>query len=297
MLKLIITSVLVLLVWAPQVVASNFAIIPSGLSNCKINVVKGLGDDPSILAEGSFTVSCPKPLEYEIGTDMSISAASTGKIKSHYDLFVSKEKIECKKTPPLSFKMDSSKESGASLRGIGNERWYYCAKGTAPFGYISNKDSVNLTLENTVLKYTTPDDVYDIFFPNDSYELEKTDAAGLDILFNAIEQAKVAVIVINGHASSLGSFKYNVSLSEKRVDSVKSEIISMLGTSKRRIYTASWGAMRHAAIKTIDANEDALNRRVTVSLYYKRDCSPEWLGVVMGDQWESKRLLCSERVH
>jgi outer membrane protein OmpA-like peptidoglycan-associated protein len=295
MYKPTIKAVFISMLLSSQVMSSNFEIVTSGLSGCTIKHLPVKVHSEHIVSSGSFSVFCPVATEYEVGTEVSRAASGSVAFGSEYELYLSKEKMDCNSTLSNSIKIDSSKLNAAPIIGIGRETWNYCVRSEGAPSKVSSNDYFDITLENTVLKSTPPDEVLDVYFKNDSYSLADMDAAGLDILFNVVSQGDIAAIVINGHASSLGAFKYNVKLSGERVKAVRNEMMTMLGISPKRIYTASWGEMRHAAIKTMDGNEDALNRRVTVSIYYKRDCSPEWLGSLMGDEWESKRMLCSER--
>ena len=92
---------------------------------------------------------------------------------------------------------------------------------------------------------------------NDSYE-------ELDALVNLMTENKTMVIQLEGHTDNLGSPKANMDLSERRVQAVKSYLITK-GVNKNRIKTKAYGGTQ--PLKTDPSAEArAVNRRVEMRI-------------------------------
>jgi outer membrane protein OmpA-like peptidoglycan-associated protein len=91
----------------------------------------------------------------------------------------------------------------------------------------------------TQTKATLPADV---LFDFDKSDLKPIAEPALQRLLE-LTRAQIGAIVVEGHTDSKGSQPYNLSLSQRRADSVKGWLVAH-GTAINRISTKGWGASR-----------------------------------------------------
>ena len=99
-----------------------------------------------------------------------------------------------------------------------------------------------------------------LLFVVDSAVITELSAAKLKELNDLLNAYPDSNIIIEGHASSDGSMKYNQKLSEKRANSVKEALVGM-GIDASRLETAAFGETKPAANNNTAAGRSA-NRRV-----------------------------------
>ena len=122
-----------------------------------------------------------------------------------------------------------------------------------PVAVVKDPEKVRVVIKDSVL------------FNFDSYELRPSAKDTIRKIANTINQDPSNVIVVAGFTDSTGSFKYNVSLSEKRAMAVKNELV-LNGVDPSRILTFGCGPKKPIAPN--DSKEGrALNRRVEIYVY------------------------------
>ena len=99
-----------------------------------------------------------------------------------------------------------------------------------------------------------------LLFVVDSAVITELSAAKLKELNDLLNAYPDSNIIIEGHASSDGSMKYNQKLSEKRANSVKEALVGM-GIDASRLETAAFGETKPAVNNNTAAGRSA-NRRV-----------------------------------
>ena len=104
-----------------------------------------------------------------------------------------------------------------------------------------------------------------IYFKFDSAELGDDSEDGINEIYNFLRSNPDKNILIEGHTDDIGSEEYNLQLSNKRAESVKSALIDK-GISADRIKTKGCGASQPLSTNNFDDELKTLNRRVSMSL-------------------------------
>ena len=104
-----------------------------------------------------------------------------------------------------------------------------------------------------------------VHFPFDSSEIAPEFATVLDQHASWIQNHPTAMVQVEGHCDERGTEEYNISLGQRRADSVRSYLIEQ-GVDPDRLSTISYGKMRPL---TFELNEEAhaLNRRAMFLVY------------------------------
>ncbi|MEF2229958.1 MAG: OmpA family protein [Pseudodesulfovibrio sp.] len=107
----------------------------------------------------------------------------------------------------------------------------------------------------------------DIQFDFDKATIRPESHATLDALGQALEspELKGRKIIIAGHTDTLGDEKYNLALSRKRADAVKTYLVDKWRIAPELIETAGYGKSRPLSSGTTKADQQR-NRRVEVRL-------------------------------
>jgi peptidoglycan-associated lipoprotein len=103
-------------------------------------------------------------------------------------------------------------------------------------------------------------DMRTIYFPLDSYSLDDASRAALDANAKLLRDHADLSVRVEGHADERGTVEYNMSLGEKRADSVRDYLVAA-GVSASRLSTISYGKERPA----VDGHDEVAwskNRRV-----------------------------------
>lgn len=105
-----------------------------------------------------------------------------------------------------------------------------------------------------------------IFFENDSDKLKAASLAQLDELVNILQRNEGANLFIGGHTDSNGSDEYNLTLSQKRTDAVKTYLMGK-GIMESRLQAVGYGEGTPIADNGTKAGR-AKNRRVELKTTY-----------------------------
>jgi OmpA-OmpF porin, OOP family len=82
-----------------------------------------------------------------------------------------------------------------------------------------------------------------LYFEFDDAGLTPRTSRQLEIVADILSQGAERVIRINGHADALGSDDYNITLSDKRAESIRQALISM-GVEPDQVITEAFGATK-----------------------------------------------------
>jgi outer membrane protein OmpA-like peptidoglycan-associated protein len=109
----------------------------------------------------------------------------------------------------------------------------------------------------------------DVLFNFDKWDIKKGAEKTLFKLAKAVKSLKTKEILIEGHTDSKGSDEYNLALSQRRADSVKTWLVEKGGLSGANIATKGYGESKPVAPNTKpDGSDDpegrAKNRRVEI---------------------------------
>lgn len=145
---------------------------------------------------------------------------------------------------------------------------YYPASKNIDLRNVNNKIDLNeditlvsiLEMQNTGAKIR----VNNLFFDFDKSELKDESLPELERLLKFVQKVNKYKIVIEGHTDDLGTAKHNITLSQKRAESVANHLISK-GVDKNRIRSNGFGSSKPAIENTNDNNR-SLNRRVEIRL-------------------------------
>jgi outer membrane protein OmpA-like peptidoglycan-associated protein len=104
----------------------------------------------------------------------------------------------------------------------------------------------------------------DLLFEYDSATLRKEAEMALKKLGTLMNRNPHAGIRIEGHTDSFGGDDYNLSLSQRRAEEVKSWLVAKAGIGSNRITTEGFGKTRLLAPASGSIGEQRLNRRVEI---------------------------------
>ncbi len=109
----------------------------------------------------------------------------------------------------------------------------------------------------------------DVLFDFDRWEIKKGAEKTLAKLVKAIKQLKIKEILIEGHTDSKGSKHYNLILSQRRAEAVKTWLVKKGGLTGVNIITKGYGESKPVAPNTHPDGTDnpggrAKNRRVEI---------------------------------
>lgn len=130
-------------------------------------------------------------------------------------------------------------------------------------GTIANKGCPEISKED-VKKITKI--ASQIYFETASAKLKKSSLAQLDALVELLKKYEAANLVIEGHTDSNGDDTYNMNLSQKRTESVKTYLMSK-GIFESRLTATGYGETKPIADNKTAAGR-AKNRRVELRTEY-----------------------------
>lgn len=130
-------------------------------------------------------------------------------------------------------------------------------------GTIANKGCPEITKED-VKKITQI--ASKIFFETNSDKLKVASLAQLDELADILKRYEAANLVIEGHTDSQGEDAYNMTLSQKRTDSVKTYLMGK-GIMESRLTASGFGETKPVADNKTSLGR-AKNRRVELKTSY-----------------------------
>lgn len=114
----------------------------------------------------------------------------------------------------------------------------------------------------------------DLLFGLNEWELKEEARLSLMKLGVVIVHYPDATFKIKGYTDSIGSDAYNLELSQKRADSVRSWLIDSLGLDGFKIEAIGHGRRDFLVEPTGDPDEEALNRRVEIDIINNPAAAP-----------------------
>jgi outer membrane protein OmpA-like peptidoglycan-associated protein len=109
----------------------------------------------------------------------------------------------------------------------------------------------------------------DLLFDYDSANLRPGATANLQKLGRLIQRNPQSVFKVEGHTDSFGSDRYNLDLSQRRAETVKSWLVANMGIDAGRIQTQGYGKSRLLIPGDRTVDEQQLNRRVEIIIRTK----------------------------
>jgi outer membrane protein OmpA-like peptidoglycan-associated protein len=103
--------------------------------------------------------------------------------------------------------------------------------------------------------------VYGVSFAVDSAEINASSAAVLATIGELLQRDQSLKLTIEGHTDSTGSAEHNLSLSQRRADSVKQYLVDRFGIDAKRLTTRGLGSTQPVAPNDTESGR-AQNRRV-----------------------------------
>ena len=109
----------------------------------------------------------------------------------------------------------------------------------------------------------------DLLFDYDSANLRPGATANLQKLGRLIQRNPQSEFKVEGHTDSFGSDRYNLDLSKRRAETVKSWLVANMGIDGGRIQTQGYGKSRLLIPGDRTVDEQQLNRRVEIIIRTK----------------------------
>jgi outer membrane protein OmpA-like peptidoglycan-associated protein len=109
----------------------------------------------------------------------------------------------------------------------------------------------------------------DLLFDYDQISLRPEALASLEKLGTLIRRNPQATFLIEGHSDSFGSDDYNLDLSERRAETVKAWLVTVMKISPERIAARGFGESRLIAPGSGTIEEQQINRRVEIVIRAK----------------------------
>jgi outer membrane protein OmpA-like peptidoglycan-associated protein len=110
----------------------------------------------------------------------------------------------------------------------------------------------------------------DLLFDYDSATLRPGATASLQKLGRLIQRNPQAVFRVEGHTDSFGSDQYNMDLSQRRAETVKSWLVANMNIDADRVQTQGFGKTHLIVPADRSVEEQQLNRRVEIVIRTKK---------------------------
>lgn len=111
----------------------------------------------------------------------------------------------------------------------------------------------------------------DLLFDYDSAILRPGATASLQKLGRLIQRNPQAVFRVEGHTDSFGSDQYNMDLSQRRAETVKSWLVANMNIDADRVQTQGFGKTHLIVPADRSVEEQQLNRRVEIVIRTKKN--------------------------
>src|ERR1700730_8379981 len=111
----------------------------------------------------------------------------------------------------------------------------------------------------------------DLLFDYDSANLRPGATASLQKLGRLIQRNPQAVFRVEGHTDSVGSDQYNMDLSQRRAETVKSWLAANMNIDADRVQTEGYGKTHLIVPADRSVEEQQLNRRVEIVIRTKKN--------------------------
>jgi OOP family OmpA-OmpF porin len=128
----------------------------------------------------------------------------------------------------------------------------YAVRSSLEIVTLNDQKAVGLKTDNILFKYNKHD-IQPVFYQE------------LDEIGQFLAKHPESYVVLHGYTDDVGSQTYNLSLSQKRVESVYSYLTGNLGVDHARVITLWYGEANPIASNTNDTGR-ALNRRVEIAV-------------------------------
>lgn len=109
----------------------------------------------------------------------------------------------------------------------------------------------------------------DLLYDYDSSDLREAAVESLTKLATLIRRNPQASFLIEGHTDSFGSAEYNLELSSRRAESVRSWLVQAMAIPPERVQTIGFGKSQLIAPATGTIEEQQINRRVEIVIRAK----------------------------
>jgi outer membrane protein OmpA-like peptidoglycan-associated protein len=110
----------------------------------------------------------------------------------------------------------------------------------------------------------------DLLFDYDSANLRPGATASLQKLGRLVQRNPQSVFKVEGHTDSFGSDQYNLDLSQRRAETVKSWLVENMSIDPDRVQTQGYGKSRLLVPGDRSVEEQQLNRRVEIVIRTKK---------------------------
>jgi outer membrane protein OmpA-like peptidoglycan-associated protein len=110
----------------------------------------------------------------------------------------------------------------------------------------------------------------DLLFDYDSANLRPGATANLQKLGRLIQRNPQSVFKVEGHTDSFGSDRYNLDLSQRRAETVKSWLVEYMSINPDRVQTQGYGKSRLLVPGDRSVDEQQLNRRVEIVIHTQK---------------------------
>jgi outer membrane protein OmpA-like peptidoglycan-associated protein len=216
--------------------------------------VPQLKEKPSVDSQAALTAAAKAKAE---------SAASIEKELSE----VRQQLLSDKPDVPNRPKIASENRPGKTAEDASNSN--ISGSGSIPAGF-SNLDDL-LSGAGRIGSRTAPIMMpTDLLFDYDSANLRPGATSNLEKLGRLIQRNPQSVFKVDGHTDSFGSDQYNLDLSQRRAETVKSWLVENMGIDPDRIQTQGYGKSRLLVPGDRSVDEQQLNRRVEIVIRTKK---------------------------
>lgn len=182
--------------------------------------------------------------------------------------------------------LSTGQEAGIAKSSPGSGDYQIILPSGKNYGYLAQRDgfvSVNANMDLTNMQeyqeyqkdlYLTPLEagevvmINNIFFDFDKYDLRKESFPELNRIVKLLKASPTMKIEVSANTDSIGTEKYNESLSQKRAASVANYLLAQSGIDKSRITLIAYGETKPAA-SNATAKGRQLNRRVQFKILSK----------------------------
>lgn len=132
------------------------------------------------------------------------------------------------------------------------------------FVFDDSGESIEQNIELERIKEGVTTDLRNIFFETDKFDIKSSSYAELDKVVRFIKENPSLKIEISGHTDNVGSAEYNLTLSEKRAQSVAQYLFNK-GVDENIINTAGFGSSQPKATNDSEKGRQ-LNRRIELKI-------------------------------
>lgn len=173
---------------------------------------------------------------------------------------------------PDAFELNSTVDALGLNQELSPVEWHYCIQVEPMKGQHLTTTSpwpldgaIPITLSSPEHQVGLPEGAhhFQVHFTHNSAVLDAAGKRMIESMFLLAGSPKAYTFQLHGHASLVGDASLNRTLSAKRLDAVKSVLVSHYQVPQSDVWGQPWGDSRPEALKT-EFPEDPKNRRVDV---------------------------------